>query len=146
MSDLLISFLPCLTFPFLLHQTGFPTRYGTQPAQVRAFWDATGQLWAKGALQGKFAGAFTSTATIGGGQETTIMSLISTLVHLGIVFVPLVRNYVRGRLELFADSAFSVFTGIRPRLRTDEQARPAPRWIAMGSRHPRSRRREPSAF
>lgn len=48
---------------------GFPTRYGRAPAAVSAFFDATGGLWAKGALIGKFASVFTSTASQHGGQE-----------------------------------------------------------------------------
>ncbi|KAK7034626.1 flavodoxin-like fold protein [Paramarasmius palmivorus] len=68
---------------------GIPTRYGNFPAQWKAFWDSTGQLWATGALHGKFAGIFVSTATLGGGQEVTVSNSISTLAHHGIVFVPL---------------------------------------------------------
>ncbi|KAF8137144.1 flavoprotein-like protein [Boletus edulis] len=68
---------------------GVPTRYGNFPAQWKAFWDSTGQLWAKGALAGKFAAVFVSTGTPGGGQEATIMNSLSTLVHHGIVYVPL---------------------------------------------------------
>ncbi|KAJ3181923.1 hypothetical protein HDU85_003440 [Gaertneriomyces sp. JEL0708] len=68
---------------------GMPTRYGNQAAQVRAFWDATGQLWAKGALSGKIAGVFFSTASLGGGQETTALTFMSTLAHHGIIYVPL---------------------------------------------------------
>ena len=55
----------------------------------QAFWDATGQLWATGALAGKFAGAFVSTGTPGGGQESTVINSLSTLAHHGIVYVPL---------------------------------------------------------
>jgi len=68
---------------------GIPTRYGNFPAQWKAFWDATGGLWAKGALAGKYAGVFVSTGTPGGGQESTILNSISTLTHHGIIFVPL---------------------------------------------------------
>jgi len=68
---------------------GIPTRYGNFPAQFKAFWDATGQLWASGALAGKYAGVFISTGTPGGGQESTVISSISTLVHHGIIYVPL---------------------------------------------------------
>ena len=68
---------------------GVPARYGSMPAQMKAFWDATGYLWANGSLTGKSAGVFVSTAGLGGGQELTVMSMISTFVHLGIVFVPL---------------------------------------------------------
>lgn len=68
---------------------GIPTRYGNMPAQLKAFWDGTGSLWAKGALIGKPAGMFVSTGSVGGGQETTVISNLSTLVHHGMVFVPL---------------------------------------------------------
>ncbi|KAJ1919613.1 hypothetical protein H4219_001861 [Mycoemilia scoparia] len=68
---------------------GIPTRYGTLPAQIKAFWDATGQLWAKGALVGKLAGTFFSTGGQHGGQETTAFTFLTTLVHHGIIYVPL---------------------------------------------------------
>lgn len=68
---------------------GIPTRYGNFPAQWKAFWDATGGLWAKGALQGKVASIFVSTGTPGGGQETTAINTLSTLTHHGIIYVPL---------------------------------------------------------
>ncbi|KAJ7617326.1 NADH-quinone oxidoreductase [Roridomyces roridus] len=67
---------------------GIPTRYGNFPGQWKAFWDTTGGLWSKGALAGKYAGAFVSTAGQGGGQETTIQNSISTLAHHGVIFVP----------------------------------------------------------
>ncbi|KZT20850.1 benzoquinone reductase [Neolentinus lepideus HHB14362 ss-1] len=68
---------------------GIPTRYGNFPAQWKAFWDATGQLWASGALAGKYAGLFVSTASPGGGQESTAIATMSTLAHHGILYVPL---------------------------------------------------------
>ena len=68
---------------------GIPTRYGTMSAQWKAFWDATGGHWQSGALHGKFASIFVSTGTPGGGQETTALNTMSTLVHHGIIFVPL---------------------------------------------------------
>ncbi|KZV65762.1 benzoquinone reductase [Peniophora sp. CONT] len=68
---------------------GIPTRYGNFPAQFKAFWDATGQLWAGGKLAGKSAGVFISTASPGGGQESTAIAALSTLAHHGISFVPL---------------------------------------------------------
>ncbi|TEB20024.1 NADH-quinone oxidoreductase [Coprinellus micaceus] len=68
---------------------GIPTRYGNFPAQWKALWDRTGRLWAEGLLSGKYARAFVSTNTLGGGQETTILNSMSTLVHRGIIFVPL---------------------------------------------------------
>jgi NAD(P)H dehydrogenase (quinone) len=70
---------------------GAPTRYGRMPSQMANFLDQTGGLWARGALNGKVAGAFTSTATQHGGQETTILSMIANLLHLGYVIVGL--NY-----------------------------------------------------
>ncbi|KAJ7055952.1 flavoprotein-like protein [Mycena amicta] len=68
---------------------GIPTRYGNFPGQWKAFWDSTVGLWSSGALYGKYAGAFVSTAGLGGGQEVTIQNAISTLTHHGIIFVPL---------------------------------------------------------
>ncbi|EST05091.1 NADPH-dependent FMN reductase-like protein [Kalmanozyma brasiliensis GHG001] len=67
---------------------GFPTRYGRAPAQVSAFFDQTGGLWATGALIGKFAGTFTSTASQHGGNETTHLTTIPFFVHQGINYVP----------------------------------------------------------
>ncbi|KAG8754677.1 hypothetical protein FRC14_004839 [Serendipita sp. 396] len=68
---------------------GISTRYGGWSAQFKSFWDASGQLWAAGALAGRLAGAFVSTGGPGGGQESTYFSILSTLVHHGLVFVPL---------------------------------------------------------
>ena len=68
---------------------GAPTRYGRMPAQMAAFWDTTGGLWAKGALVGKVGGAFTSTASQHGGQETTLFSIITNLLHHGLSIVGL---------------------------------------------------------
>ncbi|KAI9885209.1 MAG: Minor allergen Alt a 7, partial [Watsoniomyces obsoletus] len=68
---------------------GIPTRYGNFPAQFKAFWDSTGGLWMSGGLWGKYAGLFVSTASSGGGQETTAINAMSTLVHHGIIYVPL---------------------------------------------------------
>jgi NAD(P)H dehydrogenase (quinone) len=68
---------------------GLPTRYGQAPAQVKAFWDQTGGLWAQAALHGKFAGVFTATSTQHGGIETTALTFLPHFVHHGIIFVPL---------------------------------------------------------
>ncbi|KAG5719046.1 Minor allergen Alt a 7 [Termitomyces sp. T112] len=68
---------------------GIPTRFGTMPAQWKTFWDSTGGLWASGALWGKYASIFTSTAGPGGGQETTALNTMSTFTHHGIIHVPL---------------------------------------------------------
>jgi NAD(P)H dehydrogenase (quinone) len=56
---------------------------------VASFWDATGQLWAKGALVGKFAGIFASSGCQHGGIETTILSFLPNLVHHGMIYVPI---------------------------------------------------------
>ena len=64
---------------------GAGTRFGTVASQMRNFWDQTGGLWAEGKLTGKVGSVFTSTATQHGGQETTIMGFIPTLLHHGMV-------------------------------------------------------------
>jgi len=64
---------------------GTPTRYGSAAAQMRAFLDATGSLWASGALIGKVGSAFTSTASQHGGQETTLLTLAPFFYHHGMV-------------------------------------------------------------
>jgi NAD(P)H:quinone oxidoreductase type IV len=66
---------------------GTPTRFGNMCAQMRNFLDQTGPLWANGALIGKLGSVFTSTATQHGGQETTITSFHSTLLHHGMIIV-----------------------------------------------------------
>jgi NAD(P)H dehydrogenase (quinone) len=68
---------------------GAPTRYGRMPSQMAAFWDTTGGLWMRGALIGKVGGAFTSTASQHGGQETTLFSIITNLLHHGMAIVGL---------------------------------------------------------
>lgn len=68
---------------------GAPTRYGRMPSQMAAFWDTTGGIWMKGALIGKVGGAFTSTASQHGGQETTLFSIITNLLHHGLTIVGL---------------------------------------------------------
>jgi NAD(P)H dehydrogenase (quinone) len=68
---------------------GTPTRYGNMAAQMRNFLDQTGQLWLKGAFVGKVASVFASTASQHGGQETTITSFHTTLLHLGMIIVGL---------------------------------------------------------
>lgn len=68
---------------------GTPTRYGRMSSQMAAFWDKTGGLWASGALVGKVGAVFTSTATQHGGQETTLFSVITNLLHMGMTIVGL---------------------------------------------------------
>jgi NAD(P)H dehydrogenase (quinone) len=67
---------------------GTPTRFGNMAAQMRNFLDQTGGLWVKGALVGKVGSVFTSTGT-GGGNESTIISFVTTLMHHGMVYVGL---------------------------------------------------------
>ena len=66
-----------------------PTRFGRMPSQMAAFLDQAGGLWARGALNGKVGAAFTSTATQHGGQETTLFSIITNLLHFGMTIVGL---------------------------------------------------------
>jgi len=68
---------------------GTPTRFGNMAAQMRNFLDQTGGLWAKGALIGKVGSVFVSTASQHGGQETTITSFHTTLLHHGMIIVGL---------------------------------------------------------
>jgi NAD(P)H dehydrogenase (quinone) len=66
-----------------------PTQYGNFPAQWKAFWDSTRKQWSTGAFWGKYAGIFVSISGMGGGQESTAISAMSTLTHHGIIYVPL---------------------------------------------------------
>ena len=68
---------------------GTPTRYGNLCGQMQAFMDSTGGLWGSGALIGKVGGAFVSTATQHGGQETTLRAFHTELLHHGFVIVGL---------------------------------------------------------
>src|SRR5512136_162754 len=67
---------------------GTPTRFGNMTAQMRNFLDQTGGLWVEGGLVGKVGSVFTSTGT-GGGNESTIMSFVNTLIHHGMIYVGL---------------------------------------------------------
>jgi len=66
---------------------GSPTRFGNMCAQMRNFWDRTTQIWMKGQLIGKPAGVFSSTGSLHGGQETTLISMMFTLIHHGMIIV-----------------------------------------------------------
>lgn len=68
---------------------GSPTRFGNMAAPLKYFLDSTGTLWATGALAGKPAAVFTSTATMHGGQETTLISMMLPLLHHGMIIVGL---------------------------------------------------------
>ncbi|HEV2382264.1 MAG TPA: NAD(P)H:quinone oxidoreductase [Terriglobia bacterium] len=67
---------------------GTPTRFGNTSAELNAFIDSLGALWFQGKLNGKAAGAFTSTAGPHGGNETTVVSLFIPMAHLGFIIVP----------------------------------------------------------
>lgn len=68
---------------------GAPTRFGRMPSQMAAFLDQAGGLWFRGALNGKVGAAFTSTASQHGGQETTLFSILTNLLHFGMTIVGL---------------------------------------------------------
>ena len=68
---------------------GSPTRFGNMAAPLKAFWDSTSELWLKGTLAGKPASVFTSTSTMHGGQETTLLSMMLPLLHHGMLIVGL---------------------------------------------------------
>jgi len=72
---------------------GAPTRFGRMPSQMAAFLDQAGGLWMTGKLIGKVGGAFTSTASQHGGQETTLFSIITNLLHFGMTVVGLDYGY-----------------------------------------------------
>lgn len=72
---------------------GVPTRFGNMPAQMKNFLDQTGGLWFSGKLIGKVGSVFTSTATQHGGQESTILSTHTVLLHHGMVIVGLPYSY-----------------------------------------------------
>jgi NAD(P)H dehydrogenase (quinone) len=73
---------------------GTPTRFGNMSGQMRQFLDATGQLWKKGALVGKVGSVFASSATQHGGQESTILSFHTTLLHHGMIVVGLPYTFL----------------------------------------------------
>jgi len=78
---------------------GTPTRFGNMCGQMRQFLDATGQLWAKGALAGKVGSVFTSSNTQHGGQESTILSFHITLLHHGMIIVGLPYTF-QGQMRM----------------------------------------------
>jgi NAD(P)H dehydrogenase (quinone) len=78
---------------------GAPTRFGRMPSQMASFLDQAGGLWARGALNGKVGAAFTSTATQHGGQEVTLFSIITNLMHFGMVIVGLPYSF-QGQMTL----------------------------------------------
>ena len=101
---------------------GTGTRFGRMASQMANFLDQAGGLWAKGALHGKVGGAFTSTATQHGGQETTLFSIITNLLHFGMTIV-----------------------GLELRLCRPDEARRGHRRLALRRHHDHRRRRQPPA-
>jgi len=78
---------------------GAPTRFGRMGSQMASFLDQAGGLWMKGALNGKVAGAFSSTGTQHGGQETTLFSIITNLLHFGLIVVGLPYSF-QGQMRI----------------------------------------------
>jgi len=78
---------------------GSPTRFGRLSSQMASFLDQAGGLWMRGALNGKVGGAFTSTASQHGGQETTLFSIITNLLHFGMTIVGLPYSH-QGQMTL----------------------------------------------
>ncbi len=78
---------------------GVPTRYGRMPSQMANFWDQAGAVWAQGQLNGKVGSVMASTASQHGGQETTLFSGITNLLHFGMVIVGLPYSF-QGQMTL----------------------------------------------
>ncbi len=78
---------------------GAPTRFGRMPSAMGNFWEQAGALWMSGVLLGKVGGAFTSSATQHGGNETTLFSIIANLLHFGMVIVGLPYSHA-GQMSL----------------------------------------------
>jgi NAD(P)H dehydrogenase (quinone) len=78
---------------------GSPTRFGRISSQMAAFLDQAGGLWMRGALNGKVGGAFTASATQHGGQETTLFSIITNLLHFGMTIVGLPYSH-QGQMSM----------------------------------------------
>lgn len=91
---------------------GMPTRFGRMPSQVAAFLDQAGGLWASGRLNGKVGSVFGSTATQHGGQETTLFSAITNLLHFGMVIVGLPYSFAgqTGMTEIHGLSPYGATT------------------------------------
>jgi NAD(P)H dehydrogenase (quinone) len=104
---------------------GSPTRFGNMAAPLKFFLDGTGALWVSGALAGKPAGVFTSTQTIHGGQETTLLSMMMPLLHHGmfIVGIPYTEAALSTTRAGGSPYGASHFAGdeTQPRLTDDER-------------------------
>lgn len=91
---------------------GTPTRFGNMAGQMKSFLDQAGSLWMRGALVGKVAGVFTSSATQHGGQESTILTFHPVLLHLGFVIVglPYAFQGQMGVAEVMGNSPYGAST------------------------------------
>jgi NAD(P)H dehydrogenase (quinone) len=91
---------------------GTPTRYGNMAAQMKNFIDQTGSLWVQGKLVGKVGSVFTSTGSQHGGQETTILTFLAPLLHLGFVIVGLPYSFQgqMGVTEVMGNSPYGAST------------------------------------
>jgi NAD(P)H dehydrogenase (quinone) len=109
---------------------GTPTRFGNMCAQMRNFFDQTGGLWVKGALVGKVGSVFASTGTQHGGQETTITSFHTTLLHQGmiIVGVPYTCQQLVNMAEITGGSPYGASTLAG----TDGKRQPSENELAIG--------------
>jgi NAD(P)H dehydrogenase (quinone) len=108
---------------------GTPTRFGNMCAQMRNLLDQTGGLWVKGALVGKVGSVFTSTASQHGGQETTITSFHSTLLHHGMVIVGV--PYSEPRLVNMAEITGGTPYGASTLAGTDGKRQPSENELAI---------------
>ncbi|KAK4424155.1 putative NAD(P)H dehydrogenase (quinone) FQR1-like 2 [Sesamum alatum] len=105
---------------------GFPTRFGSMAAQMKAFFDSTGGLWREQKLAGVPAGFFVSTGTQGGGQETTAWTAITQLAHHGMLYVPIGYTFGAGMFGIDSIKGGSpygagVFSGDGTREPTDTE-------------------------
>lgn len=96
---------------------GSPTRYGNMCAQLKSFIDQTGSLWLSGALVGKVAGVFCSTSTIHGGQESTLLTMMVPLFHLGFLVqgLPYAEAEQMSMEEIHGGSPYGVSSVSGPR-------------------------------
>ena len=108
---------------------GTPTRFGNMAAQMRNFLDQTGQLWMQGSLVGKVGSVFASTGTQHGGQETTITSFHTTLLHHGMVIVGV--PYVEQRLMNMEEITGGTPYGATTLANTDGSRRPSENELAI---------------
>src|SRR5947208_8969309 len=108
---------------------GTPTRFGNMAAQMRNFLDQTGGLWANGALVGKVGSVFASTASQHGGQETTLVSFHTTLLHHGMIVVGL--PYTEQRLMNMAEITGGTPYGATPLAGIDGSRQPSESELAI---------------